>query len=234
MTTQTRWVLIYVWAVVTAGALLLAGAALHWESVDPAAFLVCAGLAAWASTRKVALPCLTATITPGFVFLLLAAGKLSWAETVVIGVICGLVQCLWRPRKRPGLLQICFNVGTLSISAGLAHGVSHGLAVTGLDPGSAPLLGVAGVVLLVANTLLVSTVLCLVEDSPLRSVWRSLQFWSFAYYLAGGVVAGIWAQVPLTAGGGIVVFAALSVHLLDVCFSQWIAGMGSAGQPLSS
>ena len=209
--------LAYARAVCAAGAAVAASAALLWQSDDSAALLTCLGLAALASTFKVKLPGLTGTISPGFVFLLVAVARLSWSETVAIGVVSALVQSLSRARRRPTNLQIGFNAATVAISGALAYGVSHGMAQTGGDP--AFLLAVSGVVLLVTNTLIVSSILCLLKDAPLSMVWRSLQPRAVPYYLAGGLLAGVWSRADLT-GSGVALIAAVSVYLLGLCYRE--------------
>lgn len=213
----------YALAVCAAGALVAANAAFLWQSGDTAALLVYLGLAALASTFKVRLPELPGTISPGFVFLLMAVARLSWSETVAIGVVSALVQSLWRAKRRPTTLQIGFNVAAMAISGGLAHAVSHGLTQTGGDAVS--MLAVSGVVLLVANTLIVSAILCLLKDAPLVTVWRSLQPQAVPYYMAGGLLAGVWSRVDIT-GSGVVLMAAVSVYLLGLCYRGTVERVG--------
>jgi hypothetical protein len=102
--------LIYAWTVTALGVIVAASTAMLWQPRDTPAFLMSLGLALLASTLKVKLPGLTGTISPGFVFLLVAVARLSWSETVAIGVASALVQSLWRAKRRPANLQIGFNV----------------------------------------------------------------------------------------------------------------------------
>lgn len=213
----------YAHFVVACGAVLLTAAMLLWRPTDATAFLLCATLAMLASTFKVLLPGMTGTITPAFVFVLVSAGCLSWSETVLIGVASALVQVLWRPKVRASALQVSFSAASVAISAGLAHGVANGLLGAANDLQTLRL-AVAGIVLLVTNSLLTAAVLCLIEDSPLSEAWRAIQLWAVPYYLGGGVVASIWAQANLTsAGAWMVVLATISVYLLDTCYRQMVA-----------
>ena len=209
--------LTYAWTVCAAGAAVAASAALLWQSAGAAALLTCLGLAALASTFKVTLPGLPGTISPGFVFLLVAVARLSWSETVAIGVASALVQSLWRAKRQPGGLQIGFNAATMAISGALAYGVSHGMAQTGSDP--VLLLAVSGVVLLVTNTLMVSVILCLIKEAPLATVWHSVQPQAVPYYMAGGLLAGVWSRADLT-GSSVALMAAVSVYLLALCYRE--------------
>ena len=112
------------------------------------------------------LPGLTGSISPGFVFLLVSVATLSWSETVAIAAVSGIVQSLWRPARRPSALQVAFNAATVAISGAVAHSLAHELSQAGGADVMVSVLGVAGVALLASNTLLVSTILCLIQEAP--------------------------------------------------------------------
>ena len=214
---MSKHALIYAWIVTALGVMIAATAAMLWQPRDTPALLMSLGLALLASTLKAKLPGIDGTLSPGFVFLLVAMARLSWSETVAIGVASALVQSLWRAKRRPGGLQIGFNAATVAISGALAYGVSHGLTQTGSDP--VLLLAVSGIVLLVINTLMVSAILCLLRDAPLSTVWRSLQLKAVPYYMAGGLLAGVWSRADLT-GASMALIAAVSVYLLALCYRE--------------
>lgn len=211
--------LIYAWTIITIGIVVLGFAALGWQSSNLQAFLVCLGLTAFAATLKFQLPKMTGMLSPAFVPLLVSVATRSWSETVVIGAVLGIVQTLWRPKNRPTPMQIAFNGANLAIDAGVAYGLARVLMVAGGTDVMVVILGVAGVALLVTNTLILSTILCLIKDAPFMTAWRSLHLWSVPYYLAGGVLANVWARADLTAHIGVIVLAATSVYLLSVCLS---------------
>ncbi len=205
---------IYAWTVIATGTAGAASALLLWQPQDLAAFVVCLGLAVLASTFKVKLPSTDGTISPGCIFLLVAIGRLGWSETVAIGMASALVQLLWRRKTRPNAVQISFNAAAMAIAGGLAYGVAHGLARSAGDP--MVFLAVAGVVLLVTNTLLVAAIMCLIKNAPLYTVWRLLQPRVVPYYLAGGVLAGVWSRTDLTTSAGVAVMAVVSAYLLNL------------------
>ena len=209
------------------GAAIFATAGALWQTSGVSAFLVCLALAAVASTMKIRLPGLTGTISPGFVFVLLAVGRLSWSETVIISVVAGLVQCLWRATQPPGLLRLTFNAATMAIAGGLAYAVAHGL-IPGAEGTPALLLAAAGVVLLVSNTMLVSTIVCLSQSAPLLTVWRALQLCAVPYYLAGGVLASVWVRADFAVGAWVPVLTMVTVYLLDTCYRQVLERMTPA------
>jgi hypothetical protein len=212
--------LTYAWTVIAIGVTVLACAVLGWQSSNPEAFLLCFGLAALAATFKMKLPKLTGTLSPAFVFVLVSVVTRSWSETVVIAALSGIVQCLWRPKKRPTGLQMAFNAATMAIAGAVAHGMAR-ILITAGDPAiQVAVLGAAGVSLLVTNTLILSTILCLLQEAPFMTVWRSIQLWAVPYYLAGGVLANIWSRAGLDRVTGMIVLAASSAYLINVAFQE--------------
>ena len=169
-------------------------------------------------SKKVRLPGLIGTITPGFVIVLVAMAKLDWAGTVAVGCLCGLVQTMWRAKTRPTAAQVLFNVAVMAISSAVAHAASARLGQADLAVG----LGVAGITLLATNTLLVSGALCLMRRAAFNEVRRNVQFWSLPDYLAGGVVASLWVRAEWAGSLWIPAFVAASVYLMDLFYREFI------------
>lgn len=226
---MTRTALIYAWTVIATGVAVLGCAALGWQSSNGAAWLVCLGLATLSATFKVRLPRLTGTISPAFVFLLVSVATRSWSETVAIGTVSAIVQCLWRAQRRPTALQVAFNAASMAIAAGVSHGVAQRLTAMGGADVLTVVLGAAGVALLITNTLLISTILCLIQERPFHTVWRAVQLWAVPYYLAGGVLASVWARSEFTVSSGVTILAAASVYLLSVCYNELSLSIGDKG-----
>jgi hypothetical protein len=216
---MTNRTLMFVWAIIAIGIAILVTAILNWQTSNGEAWVVCLALASFASVFKVKLPKLTGTLSPGFVFLLISVATRSWTETVVLAAVSGVVQCLWRPRTRPSPLQVGFNASMMSIAAGVTYGAARWLMATGATD-TLVVLGVAGVTLMVSNTLMVSTILCLLKEAPFATVWRSFEVWAVPYYLAGGTLANVWAHAQLTARTGLTIVAAVNVYLLSVCVRE--------------
>ena len=80
-----------------------------------------------------------------------------------------------------------------------------------------------------------SAILCLLKDAPLSTVWRSLQPQAVPYYMAGGLLAGVWSRADL-AGSGVALMAAVSVYLLSLCYRETAERFGPAdpGTPVES
>jgi hypothetical protein len=157
---------------------------------DLVAYVCYFALALLTSSLKVRLPGITGTISANFLFVLIAIAAFSFSETVLLASMACIVQCVWKTKRRPKLLQVSFNVATLAISSGLAYRLAH--ALTDKYEGSLlVLLSLASCFYFTINTLLVSGVLSLVESKPLLDVWKQCYLWSFPYYLVGAVIAGL-------------------------------------------
>ena len=102
-------------------------------------------------------------------------------------MVSGQVQPLANRKSRPAVIQVAFNVATLAISNCFAYALAHAVGPVRGVAKHALLLGVAGLALLIVNTLMVSVVLCLIQNAPIASAWRSLRSWVLPYYFAGGL-----------------------------------------------
>src|SRR6266849_1717063 len=180
---------IYIGSIVTLGFALLAGCLLFQAQFpDLPRYFAYLLLAVIASTLKVRLPGITGTISVNFLFILIGIADFNMAETLTMGCIAILMQCIWRTKTRARLIQVAFNVAALAISIGAAYQVSHfALALARADSLSA-LLVIAACVFFVSNTLLISGVLCLIEGKPLMKIWQQCYLWSFPYYLGGSAI----------------------------------------------
>jgi hypothetical protein len=183
---------IYIALIVALGLAMLAGCLLFQAQFpDLPRYFSYVLLAMLASALKVRLPGITGTISVNFLFVLIGIADFTMAETMTMGCAAIVIQCLWRAKRRPRLVQVVFNVAVLAISIGTAYQVSHfALALARADSLSA-LLAIAACVFFLSNTLLVSGVLCLMDGQPLKKTWQQCYLWSFPYYLVGSAVAGL-------------------------------------------
>jgi hypothetical protein len=189
----------FVVVVVGSGLLLLFVAAINWRPQNPGRFVAYLALATCASTLKIRLPRMRGTLTPAFVLLLASIADLSWEETVLMAAVLGLVQAVWRCKQRPTLAQVLFNPACLALSAACAYGLSRAALAPWLGNSAVGVLLIGTLVLYGCNTLLVGTVLALVEGKPLGSACQLCCFWSLPYYLVGAAVAGIMVATSRTA-----------------------------------
>jgi len=134
-----------------------------------------------------------------FLFILIAIAVFTFSETVLLASVACIVQCLWRPRSRPRIVQVSFNVAALAISSGASYRLSH-LFAGSPSPHLAVLLAVAATLYFTADTLIVSGVLSLLQGKSLFAVWQQCYLWSFPYYLVGAAIAGLAVATDRSAG----------------------------------
>jgi hypothetical protein len=164
-----------------------------------AAYLAYCLLGWLSSTMKVRLPGITGTISVNFLFILVAIALFTFSETVLLASAACMIQCLWRPKSRPRIFQVSFNVATLAISSGASYRFSH--LLTGSSAAHlGVLMAVAASFYFTADTMLVSGALALVQGKSLFAVWQQCYLWSFPYYLAGAAIAGLVVATNRSAG----------------------------------
>jgi hypothetical protein len=211
----------YIAASIALAFALLAGALIWFrEFPDVARYLACLSLACIASTMKVRLPGLQGTISVNFVFILLAVMQLSLVEALIVAGTATLVQCLWRPKTRPKLVQVLFNTSTVVISTGLAFVAAR------LIPGDARVLialAPAATIFFVLNTGMVSLVLALLSESTLLAIWKQCHLWAFPYYLVGAGIVALIGQASQTVGWRLSLLALPVMYLVYWCYKLYVS-----------
>ena len=168
------------------GTLLYGG--IHQSSRNIAEFICYLGIAILASRLKVNLPGITGTLSVNFLFILIGVLELSFTETLILGAISMLAQCLYP--DRPRAIQVTFNVCAGSVSTALAYLTYHQPLMQLLVGNRPVLLGLAATVYFIANAGSIAAVISLTERRPLMRILVDCYFWSFPYYLVGAGVAG--------------------------------------------
>lgn len=217
---------LYIFTVLLAGAALAVCCALApWQgdSRRLAAFILVTLLA---SALKVKLPGLESTVSAGFVIFLVAAAQFSLAEGCLLAGISALIQCYWKSRARPSLVQVAFNVSALALSVAAAFWLSPLVVSRTLIPAFAV---VAATIYFVSNTLIVSAVVGLVSGTPVLDVWQRCHAGVFPYYLVGAAVASVMTLTGAKVGWvpEIAVFPAMI--LAYVWYRAYLAPQDSAG-----
>ena len=133
---------LYIATVLTAGALSLAYAMAGWNCADPLHYVCQLAIALVASGLKVTLPGILSTMSVSYVFVVLSMMEFSYPETVALACMATAVQCLWRPKYPPKLLQLAFNVASMAIAVSTGYGIYHMLP--GRQPGAAAARGTGG------------------------------------------------------------------------------------------
>jgi hypothetical protein len=192
---------IYMRLALGVGALLLARSLVAFDAVDPARFVAFLSLGAVASTWKIRLPGMPATISLGFVVTLFSIAEMPLSQAIVISAVTSLMQVVWKAERRPSTLQTVFSMASLAISTALAHWVvrSSGLSTQWSNSITATL-AVSTAVLFCVNTLLIAAAICLSSAKPLKGIWQGCYFWSFPCYLAGAGAAGLMVMTARSSG----------------------------------
>jgi len=170
--------------------------ALHPSSKNIAEFICYICIAILASRLKVNLPGIAGTLSVNFLFILVGVLQLSFTETLILGAISILAQCLYP--DRPNAMQVTFNVCAGAISTTLAYAVYHHPPIHEFIGSRPILLIVAACVYFVANAGSIATVISLMEGRPLSTILIDCYLWSFPYYLVGAGIAGTVAWLNQT------------------------------------
>ena len=179
---------IFISFVVLGGTAVLTYGGIHQSSKNIAEFICYLGIALLASRLKVNLPGITGTLSVNFLFILIGVLELSFTETLILGAISMLAQCLYP--DRPNAIQVSFNVCAGTLSTALAYLVyHHPISRTLVDNGPV-LLGLAATAYFIANAGSIAAVISLTERRPLKRILIDCYLWSFPYYLVGAAIAG--------------------------------------------
>jgi diguanylate cyclase (GGDEF)-like protein/putative nucleotidyltransferase with HDIG domain len=187
---------LFITLVVIAGLGTLIYGGIHQSSKNIAEFICYLGIAILASRLKVNLPGITGTLSVNFLFILIGILELSFTETLILGAVSMLAQCLYP--ERPKAIQVTFNVCAGSISTALAYLVFHHPLAKLIVGSDAVLLGLAATVYFIANAGSIAAVISLTESRPLTRILVDCYFWSFPYYLVGAGIAGAIAWLNET------------------------------------
>jgi len=179
---------LFIGLVVIVGTAVLLYGAIHQTSKNIAEFICYMGIAVLASRLKVNLPGITGTMSVNFLFILLGILQLSFSETLILGCVSILVQCLYP--DRPNAIQVTFNICAGAFSTALAYVVYHHPVFNRVVESQPLLLGIAASTYFAANTGSIATVISLTEGKPIRKILVECYFWSFPYYLVGAGIAG--------------------------------------------
>lgn len=201
----------YVLSVTTAGCGAALLAAFNWQAADPAPFGLLTVLAIFASTLKVRLPGIGSNLSPGFIMVLASVTFLPWTAAAVVCPLAAATQCVWNAKRRPKVIQVLFNAASLTV-AGVLAALAAGSEA--LASSSSPVLAqlcTALVVLYFTNVMVVSTVVCLSQSSPITSVLRLCNYYSFPAYLVGTLVCWVMIDMGKSVPSAMLIPAALIV-----------------------
>ena len=210
---------IYISLIVSFGAAALLIAAGSWTSASLPQFVTLLAFAGVSSTLKIRIPGLDSTMSPNFIFLLLAMLCCSFSEVVAIALVAALVQSFWAA-KRPRLIQVAFSAAALVLSAIVAFQSAR--LLLGSGPSISPLVFaiLAGTLYFPLNTALVSTVIGLVEGRPSLQVARICYECVFPYFMGGllfaGMVSGVFSRSTIWQGAAVLFPVAVLGYLYSL------------------
>ena len=92
---------LYITAVSLAGLGVIGAALYQWHSDDLYRFCFYLILSALAAGLKVSLPGIRGTMSVCFLFVFIGIADLNASETLILGCIGTVVQCLWKSKQRP-------------------------------------------------------------------------------------------------------------------------------------
>jgi hypothetical protein len=231
MTKRTQ---LYTGLTIASGAALVGSCLVSEGAVGHSdAYLVYCLLALLSSTLKIRLPGITGTISVNFLFILISIAVFTFSETVLLASAACIVQCLWRPKSRPRIVQVSFNVAALAISSGASYRLSHLFTKT---PAAhlGVLLAVAASFYFTADTMLVSGVLSLVHGKSLFAVWQQCYLWSFPYYLAGAAIAGLAVETDREFGWAMSLLILPLMYLVYVFYRICVGRLGGGSVTAAS
>src|ERR1700722_7908478 len=152
----------FIGLVIAAGMASLLPAAIHQSSRNIAEFICYLGIAILASRLRVNLPGITGTLSVNYLFILIGILELSFSETLILGAVSMLAQCMYP--ERPQAIQLTYNVCAGAISTALAYGVYHDQFAQNLLGNRPMLLGIAATVYFIANAGSIAMVISLTEQ----------------------------------------------------------------------
>lgn len=187
---------LYIALILLAGMLGFTAEMLHFSSAEPLQFWCYFLVTALTSGLKVRLPMVTATLSVNFLFILVGIVQFSLPESIILAVAGTIIQCLWRPKVRPKLIQIGFSTSSIALAVMAAHWVFHGRLKVILGETHPLLIGLACCMYFVVNTVLVAGVIALTERKAIYKTWFDTYFWVLPYHLTAASVA--WLIIVLS------------------------------------
>jgi diguanylate cyclase (GGDEF)-like protein/putative nucleotidyltransferase with HDIG domain len=187
---------LYIALILAAGTICLSAELIHFHSADLVLFWSYFVFTLLTSGLKVRLPTVFATLSVNFLSILMGIVLFSLPEAILLGVAGTVVQCLWRPRVPPKVIQIAFSACSIGLAVATAHSIFHG-PLNGILADLNPLLwGAAACAYFLVNTVLIAGVIALTERKSIVRTWYQTYFWILPYHLAAASVA--WLIVVLT------------------------------------
>jgi hypothetical protein len=115
----------YAWSVIAMGGIILALSLWNWSSARPISFAIYFALSIAASMLKFRLPKIEGTYSVSFLFTLIGIAEFSLPETLAATCAGAVIQCVWKAKQRPLIIQILFSIANLAISTSLCFMIAR-------------------------------------------------------------------------------------------------------------
>jgi diguanylate cyclase (GGDEF)-like protein/putative nucleotidyltransferase with HDIG domain len=188
---------LYIWMITAVGVLCVALS--NWDIQHPMRFACYLAVCIVASALKVNLPGILGTMSVNFLFILIGILDMGGGQTLAMGCVGALVQCLWKPKHQIRRVQAQFSVANIAVATFGAYSTYHWLLAHKFGVGTPALLILSSLTYFVLNTTGVAGVVALTERKSVIATWRNCYFWSFPFYLVGASIA--WVFSVLTEHG---------------------------------
>lgn len=106
----------YISLIVTIGLLSITLGVFQAQSRDLPRFFCYFFVALLCSTFKVSLPKISGTMAVNFLFVLIGIADFRFSETLAIGCMATVVQCLWKTKSPPKLVQVLFSISGMAVA----------------------------------------------------------------------------------------------------------------------
>jgi len=183
---------LFIGVIISGGMWAIAHAIATWQSDDILRFLCYLTVAVLASGLKVNLPGIKGTMSVNFLFILIGVSQMSLSETLVLGCLGTLAQCLWKSRNPVKPVRVAFSIANMAIAVTGTYAFCA-LFVAVRSP--ATLLLVGSIFFFFMNTAPIAAVIALTENKRLGQTWRDCYFWSFPFYVVGASIAWVLSLV---------------------------------------
>jgi riboflavin transporter FmnP len=183
-----------------------------------ASFLV---VASFASRLKLSLPRLNGSMSANLPFILIAVAELSLPEALFVACISTIVQSIRKSRPKFNVVQLMFNFCSMAIAVGFAHIAMNSRAVGSAVAESVLMLVLAGVVLFLANTIPVASIISLTEHRRVTKVWSDIFMWSFPFYVLSTGITSIVTRLDRYVGWQIPLFVLPLMIAVYHCYKRY-------------
>ena len=167
----------------------------NWEMEHPIRFGCYLLICVLASALKVNLPGVPGTMSVNFLFILIGILELGAGQTMLMGCLGALAQCVWRPRSEIRPVQAVFSVLNSAVAVFAAWYTYHLPFAQEINQVTPALLITGTLVYFMLNTTGIAGVIALTENRPAVETWRKGYFWSFPFYLLGASIAWLSSLV---------------------------------------